>query len=63
MGGPAHMAGSYETYLARAMLTQARDTEVELGDDALSLPPGEAPELVAEKHTVKVMLSVASKSI
>ena len=62
MGGLAHMAGSNKTYLAHAMLTQAPDTEVELGDNVLSLPAGEPPELVAQKHTVKVMWSVASKS-
>ena len=62
MGEPAHMAGSYVTYLVRAMFTQAPDTEAELGDDALSLPAGKALELVAEKDTVKVMSSVASKS-
>ena len=56
------MERSYVTYLARSMLAQAPDAQLELGDDVLSLSAGEAPELVAEKHAVKFMSSVAPKS-
>ena len=61
MGGPAHMTGSYETCLACVMLTQAPGTEVELGDELLTLHAGKPSEFVAEIHTIKLVSSVAAK--